>query len=162
MHLQSLQTWIITEWYFDIFETRYQNIPIEWRKWHLSQVIGWFLARAIGKYFLTGPFGHTVCSLSSDQKYVRGHGKDCRKYREHQQWDRKAAATIEICWRFYLRPLHTLSWLIRDVVREHSKDFFRKSVPRGLATKISVLSAAVMTYRRKEENSSHVPYVIYK
>ena len=70
--------------------------------------------------------------------------------------------STEICLRFNLGPLHTLSGLIRDVVREHSKDFFRKSLPRGLATKTSVLSAAVMTYRRKEENSSHVPYVIYE
>ena len=26
----------------------------------MSYVIGWFLARAIGKYFLTGPFRHTL------------------------------------------------------------------------------------------------------
>ena len=59
--------------------------------------------------------------------------------------------STEICLRFNLGPLHTLSGLIRDVIKEHSKDFFRKSLPRGIATKTSVLSAAVMTYRKKEE-----------
>ena len=70
--------------------------------------------------------------------------------------------STEICLRFNLGPLHTLSGLIKDVIEEHSKDFFRKSLPRGMATKTSVLSAAVMTYRKKEEKNSHVPFDIFE
>ena len=70
--------------------------------------------------------------------------------------------STEICLRFNLGPLHTLSGLIRDVTKEHSKHFFRKSLPRGLATKASLLSAAVLAYRKKEEKTSHVPFEIYE
>ena len=39
--------------------------------------------------------------------------------------------STEICLRFNLGPLHTLTGLIQDVVKEHSKDFFRKHHQRA-------------------------------
>ena len=68
--------------------------------------------------------------------------------------------SMEICLRFNLGHLHTLTGLIQDVVKEHAKDFFRKAPPKGMKT--NLLSTAIVTYRRKEEEGSHVPFVIFE
>ena len=42
--LQSLRRWIITEWLWNFFETRYQNGPTSGIIWHMSHLIDYFLA----------------------------------------------------------------------------------------------------------------------
>ena len=42
--LQSLQRWIITEWLWNFLKTRYQNGPTSGIIWHMSHLIGYFLA----------------------------------------------------------------------------------------------------------------------
>ena len=68
--------------------------------------------------------------------------------------------STEVCLKFNLGPLHTLTGLIRDVIQQHGKSFFRKSLPRGL--KATTHSSAVTTYRKREEDSSHMPYDIFE
>ena len=47
-------------------KSKKQKIKNKKQKWKTKnerwkqKIIGWFLARFIGKYFLIGPFGHTV------------------------------------------------------------------------------------------------------
>ena len=67
--------------------------------------------------------------------------------------------STEICLRFNLGPLHTLTGLIRDVIEQHSKSYFRKALPRGLNA--TELSAAIATYRKKEEDKSHIPFEMF-
>ena len=47
-HLQRLQKWIISKWWWNFLEARHQNVPIKIKKCHLSYLIGWFLAWVIG------------------------------------------------------------------------------------------------------------------
>ena len=68
--------------------------------------------------------------------------------------------STEICLRFNLGPLHTLTGLVKDIVKQHGKNFFRKIPPKNLNLVSS--SAAKTTYRSKEEEKSHVPFVIYE
>ena len=68
--------------------------------------------------------------------------------------------STEICHRFNLGPLHTLTGLIEDIVKQHDKHFFRKAPPKNLNA--SSLSSAIVTYRRKEEEKSQVPYLIFE
>ena len=66
--------------------------------------------------------------------------------------------STEICLRFNLGPLQTLTGLIGDIVNQHDTHFFRKAPPKNLNA--SSLSSAIVTYTRKEEEKSHVPYLI--
>ena len=68
--------------------------------------------------------------------------------------------STETCLRFNLGSLHTLTGLIEDIVKQHDKHFFRKAPPKNLNA--SSLSSAIVTYRRKEEEKSHVPYLIFE
>ena len=68
--------------------------------------------------------------------------------------------STEVCLKFNLGPLHTLGGLKGDVVKQHGKSFFRKALPRGL--KATSSSSAVTTYRKNEEEASHVPFKIFK
>ena len=68
--------------------------------------------------------------------------------------------STEICLRFNLGPLHTLSGLIKDIVKQHHKNFFRKAPPKNL--NLTSSSSAIATYRSKEEAKSHVPYTIFE
>ena len=68
--------------------------------------------------------------------------------------------SVEICLRFNLGPLHTLSGLVNDVVENHGKDFFRKALPRGM--QVNTMSVANANFRKKEESSCHIPYKIFK
>ena len=68
--------------------------------------------------------------------------------------------STEICLRFNLGPLHTLTGLVQDVIQQHSKTFFRKAPPRGM--KAQILSSTITAYRVREEASCHVPYEVFK
>ena len=68
--------------------------------------------------------------------------------------------STEICLRFNHGPLHTLSGLIKDIVKQHHKNFFRKAPPKNL--NLTSSSSAIATYRSKEEAKSHVPYTIFE
>ena len=50
--LQSLQRWIITEWLWNFFESRYQNGPTSVTIWHMSHLIDYFLAWEISEYII--------------------------------------------------------------------------------------------------------------
>ena len=68
--------------------------------------------------------------------------------------------SIEICLRFNLGPLHTLTGLIKDVVKQHSKSFFRKAAPKNL--NIISSSTTIASYRSRQEEKSHIPFNIFE
>ena len=68
--------------------------------------------------------------------------------------------SAEIYLRFNLGPLHRLTGFIKEVALKHGKEFFRKEIPRALNVKET--SAAIRSFRQKEESKSHIPYNIFE
>ena len=58
MHLKFLTRWIFTKWLWNFLETRYQNVPMWWWKWLMSQLRGCFLAWAISSYIFSVIMNH--------------------------------------------------------------------------------------------------------
>ena len=75
--LQSLQRWIITEWLWNFFETRYQNGPTSGIIWHMSHLIDYFLAWEISEYIILfiieDPVGRSRQSCHVHNHYACAH-----------------------------------------------------------------------------------------
>ena len=68
--------------------------------------------------------------------------------------------STKVCLRFNHGPLYTPTGFIGDIVKQHDKHFFRKAPPKNLNA--SSLSSAIVIYTRKEEEKSHVLYLIFE
>ena len=69
MQLRNLQSWIITEWLWNFFETRSQNGPISMKWKHQSQLI-FCISRLSHKHITFNTLRWTPCNFVILEKYL--------------------------------------------------------------------------------------------
>ena len=71
--------------------------------------------------------------------------------------------SMEMYLRFNLGPLHLLSDLCKEIVREHRKEYIRKDdTLQRYDRVISRHSAVLETYRKNQEEKAHLPLVMWQ
>ena len=71
--------------------------------------------------------------------------------------------SMEMYLRFNLGPLHCLTGLCQEIVQERQRDYIRKSdISKRFDKVVSKNSAAVETFRRRQEEKTKLPLDIWK
>ena len=70
--------------------------------------------------------------------------------------------SMEMYVRFNLGPLHLLSGLCKEIVKERHKYYIRKEDILKRYDRISSNSAAIESYRKNQEEKAHLPTALWE